>query len=213
MRDAFAFMQLPRLYAIIDAEVCRAHSITPAEMASQLVVAGVILIQYRDKPGSPQEILANSAAIRAAAPTAALIMNDRPDLAALATFNGVHLGQSDLPPADARLILGPNALIGLSTHTPNEVELANQTPIDYLAIGPIFSTLTKQDADPPVGLEGIRRARALTTKPLIAIGGITRVNGSSVLAAGADSIAVISALFSPTESVEQVGRDFLRILR
>jgi thiamine-phosphate pyrophosphorylase len=204
---------LPRLYAIIDAEVCRAHSITPAEMARQLTAVGVTLIQYRDKFGSPQEILTNAAAIRAAASTATLIMNDRPDLAALAQFNGVHLGQSDLTPADAHLILGANTIIGLSTHTASQVELADQTPADYVAIGPIFSTTTKPDAEPAVGLEGIRRARALTTKPLVAIGGITRANAASVLAAGADSIAVISALFSPSETVEQLARDILSILR
>jgi thiamine-phosphate pyrophosphorylase len=203
---------LPRLYAIIDSEVCRAHHITVAETARQLTAAGVTLIQYRDKPGSPQEILTNAAAIRAAA-TATLIMNDRPDLAALAGFDGVHLGQSDLTPADARFILGDRAIIGTSTHTAAQVEQANQTTADYLAIGPIFSTATKADAEQPVGLEGLRRARALTTKSLVAIGGITRANAASVLAAGADSIVLISALFSPSETVEQVARDFLSILR
>jgi len=196
---------LPPLYAIIDAEVCRAHSIAPAEMARQLTAAGVTLLQYRDKSGSPQQILANAALIRAAAPAATLILNDRPDLASLAHFNGVHLGQSDLAPADARLIL-PTGLIGLSTHTPAQVSLANQTTADYLAIGPIFSTATKPDAEQPIGLEGIRRARALTTKPLVAIGGITRANAASVLAAGADSIAVISALFSSAGTIEHNAR-------
>ncbi len=206
-------MIIPRLYAIVDAEVCRAHSITPARAAGELAAAGVTLIQYRDKPGSPQEILANAAAIRAAAPSATLILNDRADLAQLAACNGVHLGQSDLTPADARQILGPNAIIGISTHTPAQVELADQTPADYLAIGPIFSTATKPDAEPPVGLEGIRRARALTAKPLVAIGGITPANVAAVVAAGADSIAVISALFSQNQSLQQTARDFLRILR
>jgi thiamine-phosphate pyrophosphorylase len=203
---------IPRLYAIVDAEVCRAHSFTPAQIARELAAAGVTLIQYRDKPGTPQQILANAAAIRAAAPTATLIMNDRTDLALLAAFDGVHLGQSDLSPADARLILGDRAIIGTSTHTLAQVERAHQTTADYLAIGPIFSTTTKPDAEQPVGLEGIRRARALTTKPLVAIGGITRANAASVLVAGADSIAVISALFSPNESIEQVARDFLKLV-
>jgi thiamine-phosphate pyrophosphorylase len=205
-------MQLPRLYPILDADTCRAHNTTPAQIALELAAAGVQLAQYRDKQGSPQTILCNAATLREAfGPNATLLMNDRVDLAILANFNGVHLGQEDLPFADARSILPSNSIIGLSTHTPDELLQANETSADYLAIGPIFSTSTKLDAAPVVGLEGLRRARALTTRPLVAIGGITLANAASVFAAGADSIAVISGLFSPTETIEQVARDFMRL--
>ena len=206
-------MFLPILYAIVDAEVCRAHATSPARMARDLTVAGVALLQYRDKTGSPQQIAAIAAQVRAAAPAATLILNDRPELVALSSANGVHLGQFDSPFAGARATMGSEAVIGLSTHTDAQVIAADRTAADYLAIGPVFATSTKPDAAPVVGLEGVRRARALTTKPLVAIGGITRENCRSVIDAGADSVAVISGLFSPDETVEEVARDFLRILR
>jgi thiamine-phosphate pyrophosphorylase len=202
-------MSIPRLYTIVDAEVCRAHAVTPAQVAFELAAAGATLIQYRDKLSPPQQILTNAAAIRQAAPTATLILNDRPDLAQLAHFDGVHLGQTDLSPADARQILGPQAIIGLSTHTPSQLLAAIDTPTDYLAIGPIFATTTKPDAEHPVGLETLRHIRTLTTKPLVAIGGITLANAPQVLAAGADSIAIISALFSPGSTIAQNARAFL----
>lgn len=139
-------------------------------------------------------------------------MNDRADLCVLARFDGVHVGQDDLPPATARQIIG-KGIIGISTHTEDQVSEADLSAADYIAVGPIFSTSTKPDAAAVVGLEGIRRARALTTKPLIAIGGITRQNARSVIDAGADSIAVISSLFAAGETVEKVARDFLDLLR
>jgi len=105
------------------------------------------------------------------------------------------------------------AVVGVSTHSDEQVILANATDADYIAIGPVFATSTKQNASPVVGLEGVRRARALTQKRIVAIGGITRENARSVIAAGADSVAVIGGLFSPGESVEKVARDFLEILR
>ena len=142
-----------------------------------------------------------------------MVMNDRADLALLAGFDGVHVGQGDLSPEDARRVVGASRLVGVSTHTEDQVQLAELSCADYIAIGPVFATGTKADAEAVVGLEGVRRARALTTKPLVAIGGIARANARSVVEAGADSVAVISALFAPGESVEQVARDFLEILR
>jgi thiamine-phosphate pyrophosphorylase len=139
-------------------------------------------------------------------------MNDRADLCVLAHFDGVHVGQDDLPATAARQIIG-NGIIGISTHTEDQVREADLSAADYIAIGPVFSTRTKPDAAAVVGVEGVRRARALTTKPLIAIGGITRQNARSVIDAGADSIAVISAFFAPGETVEKVVRDFLDLLR
>jgi thiamine-phosphate pyrophosphorylase len=140
-------------------------------------------------------------------------MNDRADLAVLANFDGVHVGQGDLSPADARRVVGPDRIVGVSTHTDEQVRIADQSCADYIAIGPVFATGTKLNSDPVVGLDGVRRARALTRKPLVAIGGITRANARSVIDAGADSIALISALFDAQESPEQLARDFLARLR
>jgi len=137
-------------------------------------------------------------------------MNDRADLALAAEFDGVHVGQDDLPPSSVRRIIGPDRWLGFSTHDPQQVEEGDQTSADYIAIGPVFSTSSKDNPDPVVGLEGVRRARQLTGKPLVAIGGITRANAASVIEAGADSVAVISDLLrEPRKSAEE----FFRVLR
>jgi thiamine-phosphate pyrophosphorylase len=139
-----------------------------------------------------------------------LIMNDRADLCLAAGFDGLHVGQDDLSPEAARLIIGPARWLGVSTHNPEQLAEADKTTADYLAIGPIFATSSKANPDPVVGLEGVRRARELTRKPLVAIGGITRANARSVIDAGADSVAVISDLLrDPRKSAEE----FLRLLR
>jgi thiamine-phosphate pyrophosphorylase len=215
---------LPRLYAIVDAEVLRARGVALGDFARELRAAGVTLVQYRDKVGSPQEVLRAAAALREemAGSGCRLIMNDRADLAVLAGFDGVHVGQGDLSPEDARAVVGASRLVGVSTHTDEQVvaadpmsqrrDMGHPSAADYIAIGPVFATGTKADAEKVVGLEGVRRARALTQKPLVAIGGITRANARSVIEAGADSVAVISGLFVEGESVEKVARDFLGIL-
>jgi len=138
-----------------------------------------------------------------------LIMNDRTDLALAAGFDGVHVGQNDLPVAAVRTIAGADLIIGTSTHNPEQLRLADQTEADYLAIGPVFATSSKLNPDPVVGLQGVRLARSLTTKPLVAIGGITRANCRSVLDAGADSVAVISDLVNNPRAAAE---EFLRIL-
>jgi len=206
---------IPHLYPILDAELLAARSLSLAAVASELRAAGVTLLQYRDKDGSPQEILRACAILREAmaGSPCRLILNDRPDLAVLANFDGVHVGQDDLSPEDARRIVGPDRIVGVSTHTYEQVRLADQSCTDYIAIGPIFVTRTKRKPDPVVGLEGVRRARALTRKPLVAIGGITLASARSVIDAGADSVAVISALLAPNQSTEQLARDFLARLR
>jgi thiamine-phosphate pyrophosphorylase len=165
--------------------------------------------------GSPQEVLLAAATLREAmaGSECQLILNDRPDLALLANFDGVHVGQGDLSPEDAGRILGSNRIVGVSTHTDAQVQAANLTSADYIAIGPVFSTSTKPEAEPVIGLEGVRRARTLTRKPLVAIGGITRANARSVINAGANSVAIISGLFSSGETTEAVARDFLARLR
>ena len=139
-------------------------------------------------------------------------MNDRADLALLGDFVGVHVGQEDLLPEDARRVIGSERWVGVSTHNEAQVRAAELSCADYVAIGPVFTTGTKLNAEPVVGLDGVRRARALTSKPLVAIGGVTRENARSVMDAGANSVAVISGLFVPGETVEKVARDFLEIL-
>ena len=205
----------PRLYAIADAGVLAASGISLEEFARGLRAAGVGLVQYRDKTGSPEEVLRAAAVLRDvfAGTACRLILNDRADLAVLANFDGVHVGQDDLSPEDARRVVGPAKIVGVSTHTDEQVRAAEQTSADYIAIGPVFATGTKSNPDPVIGLVGVRHARALTTKPLVAIGGITRANARSVIEAGADSVAVISGLLAEGESVEQVARDFLELLR
>ncbi len=210
-------MKLPRLYAIADAQLLAARDFAREDLAvfaGALRAAGVTLVQYRDKLGSPQEILLAAAVLREAyaGTGATLILNDRADLAVLAEFDGVHVGYEDLSPEDARSVVGPRRIVGVSTHNDAQVLAADASYADYIAIGPVFATGTKENPDPMVGLEAVRRARALTKKPLVAIGGITRENARSVIETGADSVAVISGLIVPGESVEQVARDFLELL-
>lgn len=142
--------------------------------------------------------------------SAQLIMNDRADLCLAAEFDGVHVGQDDLLPESVRKIIGSDRWLGVSTHNPEQLAEAEKTSADYVAIGPVFATMSKEKPDAVVGLEGVRQARQLTRKPLVAIGGITRANAASVIAAGADSVAVISDLLpDPRKSAEE----FFRILR
>ena len=222
-------MQLSRLYAIADKATLDARGVSVEDFARQLRDAGVMLLQYRDKLGGPLEVLRAAAEISTvfSGTRATLILNDRADLALLAGWSGVHVGQGDLTPEDAKRIfsldgkLSPlttseregHSLVGVSTHCDVQVAEANNGEADYVAVGPVFATSTKLNADPIVGLDGVRRARSLTTKPLVAIGGITRQNVRSVMAAGADSVAVIGGLLVAGESVEKVARDFLHLLR
>jgi thiamine-phosphate pyrophosphorylase len=208
-------MIFPRLYAIVDAEVLATRGVSLADYARELRAAGVAVVQYRNKNGSPQEILRGAEILREvmAGRDCKLILNDRADLAVLAGFDGVHVGQGDLSPAEARRVVGPERIVGVSTHSDAQARIAEHSSANYVAIGPVFATGTKLDASPVVGLEGVRSARALTTKPLVAIGGITSANARSVIDAGADSVAVISALLAPDAGTEQLARDFLSILR
>jgi thiamine-phosphate pyrophosphorylase len=205
----------PRLYPIVDAGLLGLRGVGAEDFARALLEAGVTLLQYRDKTGEPQQVLQNAAMIREvfAGTEGGLIMNDRADLAVLAEWDGVHVGQGDLSPEDARRVVGAERWIGVSTHTDEQVRLAELSCADYVAVGPVFATGTKVDAEPVIGLEGVRRARELTAKPLVAIGGITRANARSVIDAGADSVAVISALLVEGEPVTKVAGDFLDLLR
>lgn len=203
-------MLVTRLYAILDA-TCFRDADAMFAAADELVSGGVTLLQYRNKSGNAREMVDQARELKRRVGThVKLIMNDRADLCLAAGFDGLHLGQDDLSPESARRIIGPDRLLGVSTHKPDQLAEADKTSADYLAIGPVFATSSKFNPDPVVGLEGIRRARELTRKPLVAIGGITRTNARSVIEAGADSVAVISDLSrDPRKSAEE----FLRILR
>ncbi len=200
---------LPRLYAILD---CTHFSDTEAlcRSARELAAGGVTLLQYRNKSGNARQWLEQARELRQSLPTSVrLIMNDRADLCLAAGCDGVHVGQDDLSPEGARRVIGDALWLGVSTHTPEQLAAADKTTADYLAIGPVFSTRSKANPDPVVGLDGVRRARALTRKPIVAIGGITRDNCRSVVEAGADAVAVISDLIrEPGKSAEE----FFRIL-
>ena len=212
---------LPLLYPILDAGLLRAANIALEDFARELRSAGVRFLQYRDKDASDDEVLARARSLRSIFPAGetTLILNDRVELCALAGFDGVHLGQEDMGQEDMALerarellgreLLGKHRLLGLSTHTPEQVRQAARTSADYLAIGPVYPTRSKERPDPVVGLEGVAQARALTAKPLVAIGGITRENGRAVLDAGADSVAMISALLPSDRSTGDVIRDIL----
>ncbi len=205
--------KFPRLYPIVDTAALEARRIGVAEFAREMAQAGVGVLQYRDKVGSPNEVLraAKEIAAEFAGTDCLLILNDRADLALLAGW-GVHVGHEDLAPGDARKVLGTGQVIGVSTHNEAQVREADAGAVDYVAIGPVFATTSKADTEPVVGLEGVRRARALTRKPLVAIGGITRENARSVIDAGADSVAVIGALLATGERPGRVAKDFLEIL-
>lgn len=210
---------MPVLYPILDAELVlrdtppgsSARRARLDRLVRELQDAGVTLLQYRNKRDSEDVFLEDSLTIRKAAPTLRLILNDRVTLVPAAQACGVHVGQNDMPAAQIRALLGADIHIGLSTNTAEEVLAADSEPIDAIAIGPVFATTSKSDSNPVIGLAGVRRARALTRKPLIAIGGITLGNAPAVLEAGADSLAVISAVFSADRPPAEAARAFLSI--
>jgi thiamine-phosphate pyrophosphorylase len=203
-------ISLPRLYAIIDSSAHRSTQDLLA-YADELAAAGCTLLQYRNKSGNSRVMLEQARELRKhLGDSVRLVMNDRADLCLAADFGGVHVGQEDLSPDSVRAIIGPERWLGVSTHNPEQLREADLAPADYVAIGPVFPTSSKDRPDPVVGLEGVRRARQLTRKPLVAIGGITRANAASVIEAGADSVAVISDMLrEPRKSAEE----FFRILR
>jgi thiamine-phosphate pyrophosphorylase len=211
--------RLHRLYAIVDAASFAGEKDPTRSMtrfASELVRGGIQLLQYRKKSRSPSDLedprqmLSQARELRRTlSGDVQLIMNDRADLCLAAGLEGVHLGQDDLSVQGARQILGPRKIIGFSTHNLEQVKAANNSSADYIALGPIFGTRSKLKADPVVGLDLLGRARRLTRKPLVAIGGITRKNCASVIQAGADAVAVISDLL---DSPRKTAEEFLRIL-
>jgi thiamine-phosphate pyrophosphorylase len=210
-------IELPRLYPILDADALARAGVPLAMAAYALRDAGVRWLQYRDKRASDAEVVERMRELRAIFPAgeAMLLLNDRVHLCDAVGADGVHIGQEDMAAKQARKILGPERLLGVSTHSVKQLRTALKTgAADYLAIGPVFATSSKDNPDPVVGLEGVKAARTLTRLPLVAIGGITSENGREVIEAGADSVAVISGLLpgDGKRMAERV-RDFLAFLR
>ena len=194
--------ELPKLYPITDR---RLSGLSHAEQVARLCEGGARLVQLREKHLSPREFYREAEeALRAArARGAKLIINDRADIALALGADGVHLGQDDMPPEAARALLGEGAIIGFSTHGLEQSVAAARLPVDYVAIGPVFATSSKENPDAAVGLEGVARVReAVGQIHVVAIGGINEENARAVLDAGADSVAVISALLAPGDPSE-----------
>lgn len=209
--------EFPRLYPILDFECVFPNGAADlsvrrerlCELVREVAGAGVTLLQYRNKVDADELVLEDARAMRQVASGMKLILNDRVALVAAAEWEGVHVGQDDCAAEVARQRLGPDAIVGLSTHTYEQLRRADREPVDYIAIGPVYRTASKLDTSPVIGVEGVARARALTRKPLVAIGGITRENAGAVYRAGADSVAVISAVFGVGRSAAQSAKDIL----
>src|SRR5215469_11811169 len=208
-------MILPRLYPVIDFAAFAAHADrldSVRRFAEVLLQGGATLIQYRDKSGDAARMLSLARELRRVTrDRASLIINDRADICLAAQADGVHLGQHDLSPGAARKILSEEGnkrsrplIVGFSTHNLEQVSEADAMPIDYIAVGPVFATVSKANPNPVIGLEGVRKAKAATQKPLVAIGGITRKNCLQARDAGADAVAVIADLLeSPVKALEE----------
>jgi len=203
--------KLPKVYPITDRSI---SSLTHAEQVKRLITGGATFIQLREKTDAPRAFFEDAvAALRLArAAGVTLLINDRVDIALALGADGVHLGQTDLPVIAARKLLGREAIIGYSTHNIDQVESALDLPIDYLAFGPIFETGSKQNPDPVVGLEAIRKAKSIVNDlPLVAIGGIRRSNLLEVLSAGADSAAIISEILATPENIPKNLQELIQV--
>jgi thiamine-phosphate pyrophosphorylase len=199
-----------RLYGIIDPE--RTAGRDPVELVRQAVSGGATLIQYRDKHGEGRHLVELARALKAALEGTGvpLLINDRVDIALAAGADGVHLGQDDMHPNDARELLGPRAIIGLTLKMPEQADILASMPVDYGCIGGVFATVSKNNPAPPIGLDGLHRvlsrARLAFRGPIGAIAGIDASNAQAVIAAGADGVAVISALFMAADPQAEARR-------
>ena len=204
------FFNLPRIYPITDTTI---SGLPHAEQIERLAAGGATLIQLREKHASPREFyrMALDAMMVARRLGVQIIVNDRVDIAAAVDADGVHLGQDDLPPDQARALLGESRIIGFSTHSLEQALAAESAPVDYIAIGPIFQTSSKENPDPIVGIGALRKIKSQITKPLVAIGGISFHTVSQVVAGGADSVAIISDLLSAKDITAQTRSYFKRL--
>jgi thiamine-phosphate pyrophosphorylase len=203
-------LALPPLYVILDAALLPSD---PTESLKKLIDAGARLFQYRNKTVSSLEFLQSAQALclTARQEKAMFLVNDRADIARLAWANGVHVGQDDLEVSAARAIMGNDAIVGVSTHNLEQFRAAAESDVDYIAVGPVFETKSKAKPDPVVGLDFVREARELTSKPIVAIGGITLERAAEVIAAGANSVAVISDILAAKNPALRV-KQYLEIL-
>jgi len=188
-------MRCPRIYPILDTQSLAANACEPETAARAWLDGGARILQFRHKGQWTRSVFeqAERVAGQCRERRAIFVINDRADVALLLGA-GLHVGQDDLAPGDARKLMGAEALLGYSTHNPHQLDTAAAEPVDYAAIGPIFGTASKQNPDPVVGLDELRRCRARCVRPLVAIGGITRETARAVFAAGADAVAVIGDL-------------------
>ena len=189
-------MKLPRFYPILDTATLERYGCQLASTAEALLTAGAKIIQLRHKTHFHRNLYAEAQQISSMceAAGAIFVINDRADIALLLNA-AVHVGQDDLPPAEVRRIAGHHRIVGFSTHNEAQLRAAAAEAIEYVALGPIFSTASKTKPDAQVGIEELRRLKPLAQAPLVAIGGITRARAASVWAAGADSIAVVGDLY------------------
>ncbi|MBS1824172.1 MAG: thiamine phosphate synthase [Acidobacteria bacterium] len=201
---------LPRLYAIVDTVTLERRGMDPLRFTGALLENGVRLLQYRHKGPFSRRVFAEAEAFAALCHEAGAhcVIDDRGDIARVLGA-GLHVGQDDLAPADARRVIG-NALLGFSTHNATQLQAGDQEPVDYLAIGPVFATGSKENPDPVLGVDQIRDLRALTTRPLVAIGGITLRNAEALFHAGIDSVAVISDLLPADDDLSARIREWVR---
>lgn len=198
-----------KLYLVTDRPLCLGRDLE--WVVSEAVKGGVSIVQLREKEASTREFVELATRLKNVLQPAGvpLIINDRIDVALAADADGVHIGQSDMPYGIARRLLGPDKIIGLSVENPEEVEEANALDVDYIAVSPVYGTPTKTDTAPPFGLEGLRRAVQIARHPVVAIGGMNERTAPDVFAAGADGIAVVSAICSapdPRVAAERLAR-------
>lgn len=206
-------MSVSGLCLVTDRDLCHGRSLV--EVVERCIDGGVTLVQVREKHASTREFIEEAIALlRILRPrNIPLIVNDRVDVALAVGADGVHLGQQDMPYQTARRLLGPGAIIGLSVETESQVLEAEALDVDYLGISPVFDTPTKQDTRGSWGLEGISRVRVLSRHTLVAIGGLNETNAASAIAAGADSVAVVSALCAapdPCTAARQLNKEIRR---
>ena len=201
---------LPRLYVILDAALL---TIPETECAQNLANAGVRLMQYRNKRASARELFESSKRLSSLLIPRGVtfLVNDRADVAAAASASGAHVGQEDLAAEAARFVVGADKWVGVSTHNVGQFREAAATSANYIAIGPVFSTASKANPDPVVGIEMVRQVRPLTDKPIVAIGGITLERAGEVIQAGADSVAVISDILAARDPAQRA-RQYIEIL-
>jgi thiamine-phosphate pyrophosphorylase len=206
-------MIVPPFYPILDTETAAKRGVGLADAAAQMLAGGAQILQFRHKGFWSRGVFVTLERVAELCRSAGVlfVVNDRADLAKLACA-GLHLGQDDLPPTAARRIVGTATMIGFSTHNETQLRAAAEEPADYLALGPIFGTASKANPDPTVGLEGLRKLRTLTARPLVAIGGITRENAGAVLEAGADSVAVIGDLFPEDGNIAGRVKEWLAMI-